>query len=161
MNEVAAVVLWVMSSSDPENAEADTFWCLNELMVDIKEGFMQALDNTGEGVYGLVEGVTGLIKSYDPELAKHLQRSELPPFVFLVRWVTVLFAQDAALPDVVRLWDAFIADPRRFELVIHVSLALILSRRDELLASDKQFELAEALQAAPRGADFDVVIRRA
>merc|ERR1719401_1362550 len=161
MNEVAAVLLWVMSTADAENAEADTFWCFNELMVDIKEGFMQALDHTGEGVYGLVQGVTGLIKSYDPELARHLQRSELPPLVFLVRWVTVLFAQDATLPDVVRLWDTFIADPRRFEFLVHVCLALILAHRDKLLQTDKQFELSEVLQSAARHSDFEFQVRRA
>jgi len=160
MNEVAAVVLWVLSG-DPECAEADTFWCFSELMVEVKEGFMQAFDDTGEGVHGMVRGVMHLLRMYDYELARHLQKCELPPVVFLVRWCTVLFAQDASLPDAVRLWDSFIADPRRFEFVIHVALALIMSVRDRLMATDKQFELAEVLQAAPREADFEDVLRKA
>jgi len=160
MNEIGAVLLWVMSV-DHECAEADAFWCFSELLVEIKEGFMQALDHTGEGVHGLVAGVTNLLRMYDPELARHLQRCDLPPVVFLVRWCTVLFAQDATLPDLVRLWDSFIGDPRRFQFVIHICLALIMSRRDDLLLTDKQFELAEVLQAAPREADFEVVLRKA
>lgn len=160
MNEVAAVLLWVMSA-DPECAEADAFWCFNELMVEIKEGFMQALDDTGEGVHGLVKAVNAILRAYDPELAKHLQRCELPPLAFLVRWCTVLFAQDATLPDVVRLWDSFLGDPRRFEFVIHVCLALILDRRAELLQTDKQFELAEVLQAAPRTSNHAQLLKRA
>lgn len=160
MNEVAAVVYWVMSH-DPNVAEADAFWVFSELMVEIKEGFMQVLDNTGEGVHGLVRGVMYLLRMYDPELARHLVRCELPPVVFLVRWCTVLFAQDASLPDVLGLWDAFIGDPRRFEFVTFVALAIILSRRDELLLTDKQFELVEVLQDAPRQSDWDQVLRKA
>lgn len=160
MNEVAAVVLWVMSA-DQDCAEADTFWCFNELMVEIKEGFMQALDDTGIGVSGLVERVNGLLRSYDPELAKHLEKAELPPLAFLVRWCTVLFAQDATLPEAVRLWDTFLADPRRFDFVSYMCLSLMLDCRDRLLATDKQFELAEVLQGAPRGASFATLSKRA
>jgi len=161
MNEVAAVILYVMSTEDDQSAETDAFWCFSELMVEIKENFMQALDDSGEGVTGLVGGVMRLLRVYDPELARHLQRVELPPLVFAFRWCTLLFAQDATLPDVVRLWDTLIADPRRFEFVIHSSLALLLENRKELLHTSKQFELAEVLQSAPRRSDFDLQMRRA
>ena len=56
----------------------------------------------------------------------------------------MLFAQDATLPDVLRLWDAFIADPRRYAYVVDTCVAVILSRREQLLATEKQFALAEA-----------------
>ncbi|CAE8676894.1 unnamed protein product, partial [Polarella glacialis] len=160
MNEVAAIILYVMSV-DPECAEADAFWCFTEMMVEIKEGFMQALDHTGEGVYGIAEGVTQKLRSFDSELARHLQQSELSLFVFVLRWCTVLFAQDATLPDILRLWDSFIADPCRFEFVIHVCLAVLLGRRDDLLETEKQFTLAEIIQSAPRNADFERLLRRA
>jgi len=90
-----------------------------------------------------------------------LEQAELPPFVFAFRWVTLLFAQDALLPDVVRLWDSLIADPRRFEFCIHNCLAIILAHREDLLRTDKAFTLAEILQGAPRETDFDLQVRRA
>ncbi|CAE7668932.1 TBC1D13, partial [Symbiodinium pilosum] len=142
MNEIAAVLLYVMSAeTDPET---DAFWCFSEMMAEIKDGFMQALDHSGEGVYGMVEEISQMLRSYDAQLARHLARAELSLFVFVLRWCTVLFAQDATLPDVLRLWDSFIADPNRYGFVVHVCVAVILGKREELLATDKQFELAEA-----------------
>ncbi|CAK0817718.1 unnamed protein product, partial [Prorocentrum cordatum] len=160
MNEVAAVLLYVLSG-DAESAEADTFWCFSELMVEIKEGFMQTMDQTAEGVNGLVEGVTQLLRSYDVELARHLRHSELPPFVWVFRWCTVLFAQELTLPDCIRLWDSLIADPHRFQFLTHTAVAVVLERREELLGLGKQFALAEALQAAPRQCDLEALMRRA
>eukprot|EP00930_Biecheleria_cincta_P031690 TRINITY_DN21985_c0_g1_i1.p1 TRINITY_DN21985_c0_g1~~TRINITY_DN21985_c0_g1_i1.p1 ORF type:complete len:696 (-),score=178.10 TRINITY_DN21985_c0_g1_i1:11-2098(-) len=160
MNEVAAVVLYVMSA-DPETAEADAFWCFSELMAELKDGFIQALDHSGDGVQGMAETVNALLKRYDPDLAKHLQRSELSLFVFILRWCTVLFAQEVALPGLLRLWDSFLADPCRFEFVVHVSVAVLMSRREELLRMDKTFDLAEAVQAAPRSADLQEILKRA
>ena len=71
-------------------------------------------------------------------------------FVFVLRWCTVLFAQDATLPDVLRLWDAFIADPKRYSFVVYACVAVILSKREALLATDKQFSLAEAFKSSDR-----------
>eukprot|EP00930_Biecheleria_cincta_P066356 TRINITY_DN5246_c0_g1_i1.p1 TRINITY_DN5246_c0_g1~~TRINITY_DN5246_c0_g1_i1.p1 ORF type:complete len:731 (+),score=159.26 TRINITY_DN5246_c0_g1_i1:50-2242(+) len=160
MNEVAAVILYVMSS-DPECAEADAFWCFSELMAEIKDGFMQALDNSGEGVYGMVESVTALLNSYDPELARHLQKTELSLFVFILRWCTLLFAQDVTLPDALRLWDSFIADPSRFQFTVHVCVAVLLLKREDLLQSEKSFVLAEVVQSAPRSTDLDELLTKA
>merc|ERR1719188_1073 len=159
MNEVAAIILYVLSG-DAESAEADTFWCFSELMVEIKEGFMQVMDQTAEGVHALVDSVTGLLRSYDLELSDHLRRSELPPLIWVFRWCTVLFAQDLTLPDCVRLWDSLIADPNRFQFVAHVAVAAVLEHREELLALDKQFLLAESLQGAARHADAESLLRR-
>lgn len=160
MNEVAAVILYVMSA-DPECAEADAFWCFSELMGEIKDGFMQALDHSGEGVYGIVENVTAQLRRYDPELARHLQQTELSLFVFILRWCTLLFAQDATLPDALRLWDSFIADPSRYEFIVHVCVAVLLLKRDDLLQSEKTFVLAEVVQSAPRSADFEELLTKA
>ncbi|CAJ1407932.1 unnamed protein product [Effrenium voratum] len=171
MNEIAAVLLYVMSV-DLECAEAlhEGFGCddrrlsstaSGSALLEIKDGFMQALDHSGEGVYGMVDEITRLLRSYDPVLARHLQKAELSLFVFVLRWCTVLFAQDATLPDVLRLWDSFIADPERYGFVVHTCVAVILGKRDMLLSTDKQFSLAEIIQAGPRGTDFDELLRRA
>jgi len=162
MNEVAAVVLWVMSSdSDSEHAESDAFWVFSELMGEIKEGFIEALDHTGEGIHAVAGEVVRLLHCYDAELAQHLADSELPPSVFVFRWCTLLFAQDMRLPEVAQLWDSFIGDPDRFRLVSLLCVGVMLWRRDELLGADKQFVLAEVLQGAPKSSDFSSMFRRA
>lgn len=160
MNEVAAVVLWVMSA-DSEHAESDAFWVFSELMGEIKEGFIEALDHTGEGIHAVAGEVVRLLHCYDAELAQHLAASELPPSVFVFRWCTLLFAQDMRLSEVARLWDSFIGDPDRFRLVSLLCVGVMLWRRDELLGADKQFVLAEVLQGAPKSSDFSSMFRRA
>lgn len=163
MNEIAAILFYVMSSgsSDVECAEADAFWCFSELMAEIKEGFMQVMDDSFEGIHASAGHVLRLLRTYDPELATHLQKSELPPCVWAVRWCFLLFAQDATLPDVVRLWDSFIGDPRRFEFVSHVAFAAVLLSRETLLRAETPFELAEVLHGSPRNADIDILIKTA
>jgi len=159
MNEVAAILFYVMSSSAAEFAEADAFWCFTELMGEIKDGFIQAMDNTEDGVHAITGSVARLLESYDPEVALHINDAGLPPLVWAFRWCSVMFAQDLPLPDVMRLWDSLIADPRRYELVIYTAVAAVLLMRDELLGSDKPFTLGELLQHAPKNKDFDTLWR--
>jgi len=159
MNELAAVILFVMSS-DAEFAEADSFWCFSELMAEIKDIFMNELDHSSHGVHASVEAVAVLLERYDLELALHLQKHDLPPIVFALRWCTCLFAQDATLPDVVRLWDSLIADPQRFQLSSNFSLAMVLTSREELLRTQNFMAMAELLQSAPRNCQFETELRR-
>eukprot|EP00913_Durusdinium_trenchii_P019975 g18774.t1 len=68
---------------------------MNEIAaILLYEGFMQAMDHSGEGVYGMVDEISRLLRSYDPLLARHLHKAELSLFVFVLRWCTVLFAQE-------------------------------------------------------------------
>lgn len=159
MNEVVAVILYVMSA-DPDFAEADAYWCFSGLMEGIKPGFMESLDNSAEGIHAIVGAMERLLRTYDPELARHLHKRGSPQFVFAFRWCTMLFAQECSLPDVVRIWDSLLADPQRFDLVIHVCVALMLSCRDRLLAAEEHGELASILRAAPRHADVTLLLRR-
>jgi len=159
MNEVAAILVYVMSP-DPDFAEADAFWCFSELMTEIKPGFMQSLDNSNTGINALIGNVDRLLKAYDVELSKHLQNAGFPASVFMFRWCGLLFAQDTNLPDVVRLWDSLLADPCRFELVVHTCLAALLTCREQLLRTNDQGALGEVMRGALRRAEFDMLIRR-
>ncbi|CAK9067315.1 TBC1 domain family member 13 [Durusdinium trenchii] len=151
MNEIAAILLYVMSVN-AESAESDAFWCFSEMMVEIKEGFMQAMDHSGEGA--VRQKLSRFLPS--PGGTRHLHKAELSLFVFVLRWCTVLFAQElkAAAPPV----------SCDLSFVVHTCVAVILGKREALLATDKQFSLAEAnriMQAGPRGTDFDELLRRA
>jgi len=159
MSEIAAVILYVMSSLGPDFAEHDAFWCFTQLMNDIKPGFMSEMDHCNGGIYSVVNSFEQLLRRYDAELAKHLQRCGSPHTVLIFRWTTLLFAQDADMENILRLWDAFMADPKRYQLVVHSCLAAALDCRDELLSSEDDFEVAEAMRKAPRK-DFELLLRR-
>eukprot|EP00913_Durusdinium_trenchii_P019647 g18470.t2 len=60
-----------------------------------------------------------------------------------------------------RLWDALLADPRRFEFADDLVLALLLLTRGDLLQRDDVGGLAESLLAAPLVVDLELLLRRA
>eukprot|EP00929_Paragymnodinium_shiwhaense_P091097 TRINITY_DN51139_c0_g2_i1.p1 TRINITY_DN51139_c0_g2~~TRINITY_DN51139_c0_g2_i1.p1 ORF type:complete len:749 (-),score=187.43 TRINITY_DN51139_c0_g2_i1:261-2450(-) len=163
MNEVVAILFYVIAAAadDAASAEADTFWCFSALMEEIKRGFMQELDHADGGVHALVGSVDRLLGKYDPELANHLRRHGRPQCIFTFRWCTLLFAQDLAVPEVVRLWDAFIADPQRFSMVLHVCVAAMMACREEMLSSLDQVVLVEALRGCPRRLHVEQLLQRA
>eukprot|EP00434_Breviolum_minutum_P022151 symbB.v1.2.019556.t1/scaffold1601.1/size109688/9 len=65
------------------------------------------------------------------------------------------------LQQVARLWDAFLADPHRFEFADHVVIALLLLSRGDLLQRDNVGGIAETLLAAPSVVDFELLLHRA
>mmetsp|Transcript_75361 Transcript_75361/g.125182 ORF Transcript_75361/g.125182 Transcript_75361/m.125182 type:complete len:703 (-) Transcript_75361:37-2145(-) len=50
------------------------------------------------------------LKHFDEKLHKHLQRMEIEPQVFLLRWLRLLFCREFCLEQTVLLWDALFAD---------------------------------------------------
>lgn len=159
MNELAAIIFYVMSV-DPDAAEAEAYWCFSQLMTEIKPGFLHALDKSREGLHPQVASTDRFLRLYDPELAKHLQKHGSPHAVLGFRWCSLLFAQDVSLPGVVRLWDVFLADAERFDLVPLFCLAVCLSSREALLRARDEQELADVLRAALRNADVEALRRR-
>merc|ERR1712151_34174 len=100
--------------------------CFNEVMVEIKEGFMESMDDTEHGINQMTEDVKSLLQTYDPELFLHLQDLEMPPSKWAFRWCSQLFAQDIPMPNIIRLRDSFLGDPRRFKFVSHIAVAAVL-----------------------------------
>lgn len=162
MNDIAAVILYALApGSDIQEAEADAFWCFTGLMLEIQERFIQSVDETNGGVHKIVGTSGSLLSKYDPDLARHLCSCELEPGIFALRWFSLLFARDMALPDVVRLWDALISDPKRYELCGHLCAVLVMSCREELLSTANVMVIAEALQAAPSKGTLGDNLRKA
>jgi len=162
MSEVAGVLLSVMMGDEPSlDAEADAFWCFSLILEDMKDLFLQDIDQLTGTLHALIGNTSSLLSKYDPDLAAHLSNCDLEPGIFGLRWFRVFFSQDLALADVVRLWDAVLADPFRFRLVGHFCVAIILSCRDELLATRNVVALASIMQGAPQRGDMPAHIKRA
>jgi len=166
MHEVAAVLFHVFSV-EPEAAEADTFWCFSALMRDCEANLVPAAESTpGPGgappaPSAASASVEQKLRVYEPELARHLQTHGFPTSAFTFRWCGLLFAQEASLPNLVRLWDAFLGDPCRFDFVVCFALAVMLSNREALLCISEPETSAEVLRAAPRRGDLENLLRQA
>jgi TBC1 domain family protein 5 len=50
-----------------------------------------------------------LLKSYDPELYKHLEKHQIEPQMYLQRWLRCILTREFGLSDCLTIWDALFA----------------------------------------------------
>ncbi|ESO90059.1 hypothetical protein LOTGIDRAFT_123794 [Lottia gigantea] len=77
-----------------------------------------------------------ILKRHDSELHLHLERLEIAPQIYGIRWVRLLFGREFPMQDLLMLWDAIFADSIGFDLVDYIFVAMLLYIRDLLLSSD-------------------------
>uniref|UniRef100_H0VIL9 TBC1 domain family member 5 n=1 Tax=Cavia porcellus TaxID=10141 RepID=H0VIL9_CAVPO len=73
-----------------------------------------------------------LLKKHDIELYMHLNRLEIAPQIYGLRWVRLLFGREFPLQDLLVVWDALFADGLSLSLVDYVFIAMLLYIRDAL-----------------------------
>ncbi|XP_060252697.1 TBC1 domain family member 5 isoform X1 [Ovis aries] len=79
-----------------------------------------------------------LLKKHDTELYMHLNRLEIAPQIYGLRWVRLLFGREFPLQDLLVVWDALFADGLTLTLVDYVFVAMLLYIRDALISSNYQ-----------------------
>ncbi|XP_029410366.1 TBC1 domain family member 5 isoform X1 [Nannospalax galili] len=79
-----------------------------------------------------------LLKKHDIELYMHLNRLEIAPQIYGLRWVRLLFGREFPLQDLLVVWDALFADGLSLSLVDYVFIAMLLYIRDALISSNYQ-----------------------
>uniref|UniRef100_A0A0V0J1E1 TBC1 domain family member 13 n=2 Tax=Schistocephalus solidus TaxID=70667 RepID=A0A0V0J1E1_SCHSO len=139
MNEVLGPIYYLFANDpDPEwqmYAEADAFYCFNNLMAEIQSNFIRSFDED-IGIGSKMEQMFSLLAEFDPKLAQHLTYLHLEPTHFAFRWITVLLAREFLLPDVLRLWDSILSDEQRFDLVLYICCAMLILLRNDLIRCD-------------------------
>ncbi|CAK9003392.1 TBC1 domain family member 13, partial [Durusdinium trenchii] len=153
--DLAAVLLYGLSSTGlMKDAEADTFWSLSELLAE--ESILG-----DEALAWQAKRLHRLHLSFDPPVAELLQEHGLEAMPALRLGALLLSRAGFPLVQLARLWDALLADPRRFEFADDLVLALLLLTRGDLLQRDDVGGLAESLLAAPLVVDLELLLRRA
>jgi len=115
-------------------------------MAELRDHFCSKLDHTAIGITAKIGVMEALIRKKDPEVAKLLANLRVSPTFYGFRWITLLLTQEWDLPDVLRLWDTLLADPRRFEFLLYFCTATVLSIRHELIEQDDFAFAVKALQ---------------
>lgn len=84
MNEIVATLFFVLASDDNEewrqHCEADTFFCFTNLMAEIRDVFIQSLDESESGLHGKMQAFSTTLRQHDPELADHIVRKRFKAF---------------------------------------------------------------------------------
>ena len=144
-----------------EAVEADAFFCFTNLMAELRDHFCSKLDHTALGITAKVTMMEQLIRKKDPEVGRLLARLKVSPTFYGFRWITLLMTQEWDLPDVIRLWDTLLSDPRRFEFLLYFCPATVLSIRGELLAHDDFAFAVKALQRFEARVPMHALLRKA
>lgn len=126
-----------------DKIEADSYFCFENLMSEIKDLFIREKDETRHGIQTRIKGVNLLLREVDKSIYNHFVENELEIQFFMFRWYTLLFTQEYEMPDVLRLWDSIlsfkISNSRKIDKFMYVSflcIALMLMKKDEILKLD-------------------------
>ncbi|XP_037330305.2 TBC1 domain family member 5 isoform X1 [Pungitius pungitius] len=101
-----------------------------------------------------------LVKKNDIELHMHLNRLEIAPQIYGIRWVRLLFGREFPLQDLLVVWDALFADSITLDLVDYCFVAMLLYIRDALIASNFQTCLGLLMHYPPLG-DINSLLQKA
>uniref|UniRef100_A0A4W5K483 TBC1 domain family member 5 n=1 Tax=Hucho hucho TaxID=62062 RepID=A0A4W5K483_9TELE len=101
-----------------------------------------------------------LVKKHDVELHMHVNRLEIAPQIYGIRWVRLLFGREFPLQDLLVVWDALFADSTTLDLVDYVFVAMLLYIRDALIASNFQTCLGLLMHYPPIG-DIHTLLHKA
>lgn len=72
-----------------------------------------------------------LLKKFDSELYHRLQVLDIPPQIYGLRWIRVLFAREFTLPNTFKVWDAIFADSSTLRLTDYIFVAMLCFYRDK------------------------------
>ncbi|KAJ7156059.1 rab-GTPase-TBC domain-containing protein [Mycena crocata] len=124
--------LYVVMAADEEL----TFWCFVEFMNRMKQNFLRDQSGMKKQLLTLQE----LIGVMDPELYRHLEKTDGLNLFFCFRWVLIAFKREFPFEDVLRLWEVLWTDYYSNEFVLFVALAVLESHRDVILRYLVEFD---------------------
>ncbi|KAG5646650.1 hypothetical protein DXG03_002640 [Asterophora parasitica] len=131
MSDLCAPIYVVMDAN-----EELTFWCFVEVMHRMKQNFLRDQSGMKKQLLTLQQ----LIAVMDPELYKHLEKTDGLNLFFCFRWVLIAFKREFAFDEVLRLWEVLWTDYYSNDFVLFVALAVLESHRDMILRYLVEFD---------------------
>ncbi|KIJ69240.1 hypothetical protein HYDPIDRAFT_105840 [Hydnomerulius pinastri MD-312] len=119
-----------------EAEEELTFWCFVEVMNRMSQNFLRDQSGMKKQLSTLQE----LISVMDPELYRHLEKTDGLNLFFCFRWVLIAFKREFPFEDVLRLWEVLWTDYYSNSFVLFVALAVLESHRDMILRYLVEFD---------------------
>ncbi|KAH7889448.1 GTPase-activating protein gyp7 [Phlebopus sp. FC_14] len=124
--------LYVVMGADEEM----TFWCFVEVMNRMGQNFLRDQSGMKKQLLTLQE----LISIMDPELYRHLEKTDGLNLFFCFRWVLIAFKREFPFDDVLRLWEVLWTDYYSNSFVLFIALAVLESHRDMMLRYLVEFD---------------------
>ena len=89
-----------------EEVEADTYWCLTNLLSGIQDHYT----SDQPGMQRMVMRLEELTQRIDAELCRHLKEVGIEFMQFAFKWMNCLLLREFRLGCVVRLWDTYLSE---------------------------------------------------
>ncbi|CAE6491467.1 unnamed protein product [Rhizoctonia solani] len=131
MSDLCAPI-YVVSGAD----EVKTFWCFVEVMEHMKQNFLR----DQSGMKKQLSTLQQLLSVMDPELYRHLEKTDALNLFFCFRWVLIAFKREFPFDDVLRLWEVLWTNYYTNQFVLFVALAVLESHRDVILRYLLEFD---------------------
>jgi hypothetical protein len=129
MNDLCGTLFYVFGTDESqiwrENAEADTYYCFENLVLENKDMFIKTLDSTETGIHGRIQQFTDLLRVHDNQLFVLFRKQGIDPSFYGLRWLTTLLCREFNLADTIRVWDALFADTDRAEFLSYVCCTMV------------------------------------
>lgn len=178
MHEILAPILWAVENDaielgessktmgedatiksvfDAAHIEHDGFTLFCQVMQSAKNFYEQTTHQGAENPIVVRSGkiFADLLPLVDPELAQHLQRIDIVPQVFLIRWIRLLFGREFAFRDLLTMWDVIFAEDPTLEIVDHICMVMLLHMRWQLIEADYNTALTLLLKYPAETQDKD------
>ncbi|KAG8933952.1 GTPase activating protein [Tulasnella sp. 419] len=116
--------------------EVESFWCFVAIMERMKQNFLR----DQSGMKKQLQTLQQLLAMMDPELYRHLEKSDSLNLFFCFRWILIWFKREFQFDDVANLWECLWTDWYSKNFILFVALAVLESHRDVILRYLVEFD---------------------
>jgi len=118
-----------------EAVEADSFWCLTNLL----DGIQDSYTYNQPGIHRQVQKLEEFIKRVDLKLYNHFKKEDVQFIQFAFRWMNCLLMRELKLEHTIRMWDTYQSEPEGFsEFHLYVCAAFLVKWSKQLLKMEFQ-----------------------
>ena len=126
-----------------EEVEADTYWCLTNLLAGIQDHYT----SDQPGVQRMVMRLEELVNRIDADLARHLRETGIEFLQFAFKWMNCLLLREFRLQRVMRLWDTYLSEGdggfEGFHVYVCASFLVHFSAELQQMGFDELFQFMQ------------------
>jgi len=126
-----------------EEVEADTYWCLTNLLAGIQDHYT----SDQPGMQRMVMHLEELVQRIDADLAAHLKETGIEFLQFAFKWMNCLLLREFRLGCVMRLWDTYLSEGdggfEDFHVYVCASFLVHFSSELQQMGFDELFQFMQ------------------
>jgi hypothetical protein len=131
-----------------EEVEADTYWCLTNLLAGIQDHYT----SDQPGMQRMVMKLEELTNRIDADLCRHFKETGIEFMQFAFKWMNCLLLREFRLGCIIRLWDTYLSEGgggfEDFHVYVCASFLVHFSNELQEMGFDELFQF---MQNMPTG----------